>query len=117
MTEKQAIRLSMSIWHWLAVTGDALKEDHPRYYEDDSGDMEARCPCCEYYNGAEWEGREDNKEGNVPCGACPLQHCGENSAYRNWVHLKEEDDREERKELADQVYRKLEKYYFQKWGT
>ena len=69
MTEKEAHKLTIDLWSFLAEDETRDKHNHPMYLKVYSN-FRACCPLCEYYFDDYYEPDGDDEEGY--CHNCPL---------------------------------------------
>ena len=87
ITKKAALRLTRTLWRWLARNPDKNKGAWPGWKKYDDGNVQGHCFCCEYVD--QLQARRHLS--NVNCPACPLtgyawtNDCGaDSSPYRKW---------------------------------
>lgn len=99
MSEQQIIRLMMSLWHWLAITG-LEKDGYVRYVEDSLEQGAAECYCCDHYR--------------YCSNGCPLKLFCKGTFFK-WRTSSAKQCVTLAKEYARECYDILERYYFEQW--
>ena len=83
MTTRQAKKVSLEIWRYLAKHPEIdTKDNLPDILYNKVKELRSLCPLCELFQRA-----------GAICPRCPLKRCDEGSDYELWYHARSPEER------------------------